>query len=1276
MSWADADAWAQQQFPGSYGIEKQRGFMPAMKAGFNQGMGAGLRGVGDWTGSTRLDDAGKAMMAPDQTPGAYTPTTGEDTDAAFKEGIVPGVSSFIDQHVTEPIGGMFGRYGVPMAVGAAAVPAAALAGAPVAAGSLGALALGGAGFMAADTPMEQGENKQRFEEVQAQRVEQGLAPQQYDALETTAWSLAQASLMPLLGAAGGKLATPFLKAMGPELATTAKMVQTGQLTKEAAIAQLNSHGRNYLVKTAEMGAIGVPLMVGTEAMRTAQSGEDWTGEPAMDRYGEAAKAAIVGAPVFGALGFHGVRRSHVKAIDQADAANTAMLADARKENAWKDGQATQMGLDLGTPEQPKGGFQGNITPGATDVITPEFFDQHGVPDKGKGRELRKRYEGVPLNDVESLSALYAELEPLANSKVPEAAAYARVAGTIEPAIKAAEQREPDQRNWIDEQYVENMKAGRARAAKVREAQANNQERIDYGNQKAAEQINQAQVETAALNARTQTRQEDMFNHALTRDDMSKPEPEVVASPRELADRKAEAYEEFQKAYEHYQKTGDDAALTEIVARAKEDLGPYDEHLNQQSTRALFDKNGRPTPGARNAKAEPAAPQGKDRVSDAVSVPREAPVEASGTKADAGGARPGVPADERPVVGKKPVNAPVRDDLAARREARGVAQLKADLAGGRDRTQAEEIMDTMEMNFNVDIPAEARAFLHKQLEGKPEAVANNIATKYMEQYVANREKPAQVAQRAKKEKTTSVATKVKREAPARAEAAKKTTLADQLVATDKQKADTKAAAEARDAEQYLPEATTTGIGRAGKATAVEEFAPAHFKLDSPEHMGKDGTPNHGMQALWWNDLAQMASDIKTGTKEEKLVARKAIAQGRKNKTITTEQLERAVAEDKKNIELLKKYKRKAIFERMAQVREEQASAMAGEKSRQKELRDAKKAIAEFERKEVERQAKEEQADRDAERHMVSKKEKPAELEATDIDEAGVVSLRDLDMPDPDAFMYASAAKPKNPHTAEGVRAEIEKDFTNTKAMDSFVKVYETQAEAKADHPSMTDKRVAGFRTAEGKVVLVAENIERGDVLGKVLHEVGVHEGMEKILGEKVMTQLQEKVAEWAGRNDGSLESRVANEAVKSSLKSKSANRQREAVAYMVEGLVREGVTPKDFTAAGKWLKQFKDGVRKFLTKLGLTKDITPQELVDVAYGAARMALEGKKLKEIGTEKAAKTPRYSDEIPAKARVTLEHEGPDGKVTTKEYRAKEVMREAEQRVNMLEALKRCLG
>lgn len=1245
MSWAEADAWAQQNFPASFGITPQHGFFAAAKSGANQGIGAGLRGLGRWTGSTRLDAAGKSMLESGQSADAFQNTTDADTDKAFERGLIPGVSSFIDQYITEPIGGMVGRYGIPMAAGAVAAPLAAAAAPELAIAGVGAAALGsGAGFMAADVPMEMGENIQRQEEVTAQRAQQGLAPLQYNDFDTSVSALAQAALLPLLGGASAVVTRPFMKAMGPTLAETAKLVQTGKLTKEQAIAQLNSHGRNYLIKTAEMGAIGVPLMVGTEAIRTAQSGEDVLGEDALGRYGEATHAAIVGAPVFGALGTMGVRRGQVKTIEQADALNQIRQEKERKEAAWQAGTGTQQDLGLEKPQQPKDGFKGNTTPGPVDVITAEFFDQHGVPTKGKGRELRKRYEGIPLDDADGLTALYAELEPLANNKdIADSPAYARAAVTIYKALNEVQQTAPVQRNWIDEQYVENIKAGRARAAKQREIDANTQERIDYGKQKAAEQVNRSQIETAAMNARTQTRQEDMFNHALSRDDMRRPEAEPVTSPEELDARKAEAYAEFEAAYDKYQKTGDSTELDAVVARAKEELGPYDEHLNQQSTRALFDKNGRPTPGARVKDVAPEA-EGSDRTGDAVSIPREADAGSSAAGADAGGARPGVSADERPAVGKKRVSRPVKPvppEVTAAQQALVDLQYAIDAVKGTDTKSQEQ----------------KQALLQKRNKLQQAAVVAGVSN------------------------PKDVKTKLNQEKAARAAAAKKTTLAEQLTATEAQKEADAEARAAREAEQYLPEATTTGIGSAGKAATVEGFAPAKYRLDSPEHMNNDGTPNHGMQALWWNDLAQMVTDAKFGRVVAKVdykqLARAAIKEARKNKTITTEQMERAVEEDKKNIELLKKYKRSAVFERMAAVREERRAALSGEKARRKSVRAAQKVIEDFERKEAERKTKEEQADLDAERHMVRRKEKPAELEATDIDEAGVVSQRDLDTPDSDAFMYSRAVgKPKNPHTAESARAEIKKDFASTEAMDDFVRIYETQAEAKAEHPKLTSRLIAGFHTPDGKVGLIAENIEKGSLLGKVLHEVGVHEGMEKILGDRNMKLLQERVAEWAGKNDGSIESKVAKAAVARSLKSTSANKQREAVAYMVEGLVDAGVTPKDATAAGKWLKQFKDSVRKFMSKLGLTKDITPQELVDVAYGAARMALAGKDLDVTAKGKEPKTPRFSDSIPAKLRVTLEKEGANGEVTTHEVRAKEEMRAAERRVKVLEALKRCLG
>lgn len=390
MSFEEADAKARQKFPEAYGITQQHGLVPAFKAGLKEGVGAGIKGIGALIESPGVESYGTQMMAPDTTPGAYRETTGEDVSRAFQKGIMPGVGAWKSKYITEPIGGMAGRYVIPTAIGAGAAMLA-----PEAAGAA-ALARG-AGFVAADLPSEVGENIQRQEQVSPG------AP--IDKTSAVAAGLAQAALLPVFGTLGGR-ATQYFKLMGPDLAASARAVASGQMSQEAAIAALNSTAKNMLVKTGEAAAIGAPMMVGTEALRTAQSGEDVTGAPAMGRYGEALEAAAAFAPLGGMTGMLG-RRGQVQQLEQAGDIYRGKQAEqeaaAQREAAMQQAlQGTtdvtgQLGLEA--PKQPKGAevYRGAGAPQPEDALNRGFFNALGLPNKGVGAALRK-YEGTPLAD--------------------------------------------------------------------------------------------------------------------------------------------------------------------------------------------------------------------------------------------------------------------------------------------------------------------------------------------------------------------------------------------------------------------------------------------------------------------------------------------------------------------------------------------------------------------------------------------------------------------------------------------------------------------------------------------------------------------------------------------------------------------------------------------------------------------------------------------------------------------------------------------------------------
>ena len=164
-------------------------------------------------------------------------------------------------------------------------------------------------------------------------------------------------------------------------------------------------------------------------------------------------------------------------------------------------------------------------------------------------------------------------------------------------------------------------------------------------------------------------------------------------------------------------------------------------------------------------------------------------------------------------------------------------------------------------------------------------------------------------------------------------------------------------------------------------------------------------------------------------------------------------------------------------------------------------------------------------------------------------------------------------------------------------------------AEADGGTSTDK---GF-VLKGKAYLIADNIQQGSGRAVFMHEVGVHLGLQGLLPSALLNKLVGQIRTWAQRNDGSLESRIAQEALDNVERAGTSLDQQntEAIAYFLEGAVNAGVTPqavKANTEFGKFIQQVYNLLRNAIRKLGLATDkITAQDIVDMTFGAARLEM---------------------------------------------------------------------
>lgn len=208
-----------------------------------------------------------------------------------------------------------------------------------------------------------------------------------------------------------------------------------------------------------------------------------------------------------------------------------------------------------------------------------------------------------------------------------------------------------------------------------------------------------------------------------------------------------------------------------------------------------------------------------------------------------------------------------------------------------------------------------------------------------------------------------------------------------------------------------------------------------------------------------------------------------------------------------------------------------------------------------------------------------------------------------------FSKAPASKGTD---AKAMAAEL-RAFMRVGSLGSRVVVVQSAA----DLPSALRKSVGATGNTQafvtgGKAYLIADNIAPGKARSVFLHEVGAHLGMESLLGDHYDSMV-DKIVEWAGKNDGSLESKLAVRALRrvQDAGTSDAQANTELVAYFTEEAVDAGVDPTAAQGSGplaQFMRLFRNALRAALNRLGFNTDkLTAQDFVDVAYGLARMEL---------------------------------------------------------------------
>lgn len=279
---------AQQKYPKAFMTEKEleskQGFGAAVGEAFRGAKAAGYEGAGKLFGIEGLKQASEEEYRKLREEPGFIPTTAEDRTAAFKKGLLPGIAATGREFISEPVGGIVGRYGVPLAAGAAATAAAPALGI----GALGAGVVGGGVTAALDYLPQVGENLQRQRDVGKTE----------DLSDAALGAIPQAALSGL-NLRLGMLPKGVQNIFKADAAALQKQVLSGAIKPEAAVSQLSGNLRNILLSTGSAAAVGTGTMVGEEAIRRAQAGQSLTDEEALGDYATMAKDAALLAPLFG-----------------------------------------------------------------------------------------------------------------------------------------------------------------------------------------------------------------------------------------------------------------------------------------------------------------------------------------------------------------------------------------------------------------------------------------------------------------------------------------------------------------------------------------------------------------------------------------------------------------------------------------------------------------------------------------------------------------------------------------------------------------------------------------------------------------------------------------------------------------------------------------------------------------------------------------------------------------------------------------------------------------
>jgi len=221
-------------------------------------------------------------------------------------------------------------------------------------------------------------------------------------------------------------------------------------------------------------------------------------------------------------------------------------------------------------------------------------------------------------------------------------------------------------------------------------------------------------------------------------------------------------------------------------------------------------------------------------------------------------------------------------------------------------------------------------------------------------------------------------------------------------------------------------------------------------------------------------------------------------------------------------------------------------------------------------------------------------------------------------------------PEQPSTRAAFEQEVKNLTGSTTNM--RIHVFQTEAEAlqaieNGDVPNTDVKRLKEAKpygwvmedeNGEPHAHFILDRVPAGREKSAFLHEVGSHVGIDNIIPEADRKDLASQILDWSEQSGDTLESQIARRAIGRVLAARAVDAEAmqedsillaETIAYFLEEASLAGVDPSVNSTVSRFVKKLRDLFLVALDKIGFaqTDTLTAQDVVDLAYGAARAEL---------------------------------------------------------------------